>query len=261
MKKVSIIITNYKNEEHLENSIRSCLMQTYKDIEIIVVDDNSNPGKCFDIIKSFNSNKIRLIHTSRNYGHYMCCNFAIDASYGQYITFVGADDAIGKNHIKLLLSSLLSKRRKAVAAIGLYQRVGLDGHTIGGLKLCEASLLFPKDDFIRDIGYFHPVRFAGDSEYRLRAQAFYGRKIYNTNKNTYRALYRKGSLTRKANTKSGSPPRASYVREFKKLHKESKKDRDTLRFDYKKDCLQICLHKDIRVENFDLKTFTEVRLW
>lgn len=258
MERVSIIITNYNKEKYLKKAISSCLSQTYRNIEVIVVDDCSNKDLSYDIARSFGSNSIRFLYTDRNYGHYMCCNFAMDMATGEYVTFLGADDRLEKNHIKELTTPF-GANKNLVATIGLYNRESVDGRAIGGSRLCEASLLFRRKSFIKDIGYFHPVRFAGDTEYRERAEKFYGLKnIIRTNKNTYKALALKGSLTTTPKTKGGSPARVAYVNGFRKNIKIN--SGKALRFDYKVQKLLFSLHDDIKVKNFDIKTFFEKNL-
>lgn len=56
--KASIIITSYNQPDYLYNSINSCLSQTYKNIEIIVADDNSNDERVWEVISSFNDTRI-----------------------------------------------------------------------------------------------------------------------------------------------------------------------------------------------------------
>lgn len=253
-KKVSIIITNFKKEAFLERAIKSCLKQTYRNIEIIIVDDCSNKDKCIQIVKGYSKNNIRLIYALKNYGHYMCCNYAMDKATGYYVTFLGADDRIEKEHIQNLVSSIESKEN-AVASLCLYHREDIKGKKIGKEKLCEASILFQKNKVLKDVGYFHAVRFAGDTEYRERIQAFYGKNnVIITNKVTYKALYLGNSLTRSEKTKGGSVARSQYVKDFQKHLNTS--SLDNLYFNYKNN-MPFKLNNVIKTEVFNLKFFKE----
>ena len=67
--KVSIVITTYKGREILKNAIKSALNQTYRNIEIIVIDDNGNNEenrkKTENIMKEFEGNNIIYIQNKR----------------------------------------------------------------------------------------------------------------------------------------------------------------------------------------------------
>jgi glycosyltransferase involved in cell wall biosynthesis len=90
MKKVSIIIATYNRKKFLKTAIKSALMQTYQNIEIIVVDDNSD----YDIEKELfeYKDKIKLIKNKKNLGCDASYNIGIKASNGEYITILDDDD-------------------------------------------------------------------------------------------------------------------------------------------------------------------------
>lgn len=91
---VSVIIPVYKVEKYLENSISSVIKQTYKNIQIILVDDGS-PDKCPKICDDFASiyNNISVIH-KKNGGLSEARNFGINQVEGQYILFLDSDDSL-----------------------------------------------------------------------------------------------------------------------------------------------------------------------
>lgn len=252
---VSIIITYFNKELTLEKAILSCLAQTHKRIEVIVIDDNSNKEFCKKIVKKIGSKKVRLFSTSRNYGHYACSNYGLDAAKGKYVTFLGADDTISPSHVADLLKAI--KLNRLMAACSLYSRFDTKGSCIKKGIICEASILFDRKIFLRDIGYFHMVRCAADSEYRERAIAYYGdNKIGSLQASSYKALQLPGSLTVNKETRSHSPERGAYVRAFRSKHKLPKA---SLRFDYKKDLFTIPVSGAFCVKGFDLKTFMEIK--
>jgi len=88
---VSIIIPNYNKAPYIRESIESALNQTYKNIEVIVVDDGST-DQSREIIKSFGK-KIKayfLPHKNANVAR----NFGFKKSKGEYIQFLDSDDII-----------------------------------------------------------------------------------------------------------------------------------------------------------------------
>ena len=87
---VSIIIPAYNAEKYIQRALESALAQTYKDIEIIVIDDGST-DKTAEIIKTYQDPRIIYIF-QKNQGQGPARNNGIKKSQGEYITFLDADD-------------------------------------------------------------------------------------------------------------------------------------------------------------------------
>ena len=92
--KVSIIITNFNYEDYLEDCIKSCINQSYKNIEVIVVDDGSTDNSK-DIIEKY-SNSITKIY-QKNEGMIGASNTGFKSAKGEIIMFIDADDYLYKN--------------------------------------------------------------------------------------------------------------------------------------------------------------------
>lgn len=88
---VSIILITYNRQTLLMETIQSILNQTYSDFELIVVDNYSNYD-FFQVIKSFNSNKIRAYQNPNNGTIAINRNFGIDKARGKYLAFCDDDD-------------------------------------------------------------------------------------------------------------------------------------------------------------------------
>lgn len=90
---VSICIPAYKNEKTIVDSINSALNQTYRNIEIVIVDDKS-PDKTFEILQSFNDPRIKLYRNEQNLG--MCGNWnkCLDYATGKYVHYLHGDDLL-----------------------------------------------------------------------------------------------------------------------------------------------------------------------
>ena len=92
--KISIIIPVYNMEKYLDRCIRSVVNQTYRNLEIILVDDGSedfSAGICDQWSKK--DNRIRVIHKS-NGGLSDARNAGLGIASGSYIGFVDSDDFI-----------------------------------------------------------------------------------------------------------------------------------------------------------------------
>lgn len=251
--KVSVIITNYKKEKRLKYAIRSVKNQIYKNLEIIVIDDNSNRKKSLNIARQLNDGRIRYIYTKVNYGHYACANYAMDLANGKYITFLGADDTMSPDHIGNLLKAITSFDLRAVCS--RREKYDLNGNLLSSGILCEASILFPKK-LLNYIGYFHMVRFGADSEFRNRIIKKYGKNKFGLlNLSTYKATLMPNSLTSSYITGKKSLDRTNYIRDFKNNFKKN-----NLFFDYKNEKMKFGLDSAIAVKNFNTKYFREVEL-
>jgi len=100
---ISIIVPIYKVEKYLERCVDSLLCQTYKNLEIILVDDGS-PDSCPQICDEYakKDNRIKVIH-KQNGGLSDARNVGIDVCSGDYIMFVDSDDWVEKNICEYLL--------------------------------------------------------------------------------------------------------------------------------------------------------------
>lgn len=104
---ISIIVPVYNTSKYLEQCIKSILEQTYKKLEIILVNDGStdqSPQICEKFRKS--DSRITVIH-QENQGLSAARNKGIEAATGKYLMFVDSDDYIGKDMVETLYSFLI----------------------------------------------------------------------------------------------------------------------------------------------------------
>jgi glycosyltransferase involved in cell wall biosynthesis len=103
---VSVIMPVYKVEKYISDSIQSVLRQTYKNIELIIVDDGS-PDRSVDIAKQLlASSKMRYqIIRQENAGQGYARNTGMAAATGAWILFLDSDDLISDNAIEHLVSA------------------------------------------------------------------------------------------------------------------------------------------------------------
>ena len=88
----SVIIPIYKVEKYLNRCIDSVLNQSYKDLEVILVDDGS-PDKCPEICDEYakKDKRVKVIH-KENGGASDARNYGIKAASGEYLMFLDSDD-------------------------------------------------------------------------------------------------------------------------------------------------------------------------
>jgi glycosyltransferase involved in cell wall biosynthesis len=88
---VSILVVSYNAEKYIEKTLRSCLVQTYPDFEILVLDNASN-DRTVELIRNLNDSRIILFEGRDNIGPYAGLNFLLDKANGEYIAIQDHDD-------------------------------------------------------------------------------------------------------------------------------------------------------------------------
>lgn len=123
MKLVTVIIPIYNVQPYLSKCIESVEKQSYKNLEIILIDDGSSDGS-FSICKEFSKkdNRIKLYHTE-NMGLSHARNVGLDHASGEYIVFVDSDDYIHKDMVNIMIS----KAKDADLVICNYEKVLSNG--------------------------------------------------------------------------------------------------------------------------------------
>ena len=89
--KVSVIIPVHNSSKYILECLNSVINQTYRNLEIICIDDKSTDNSV-ELIKSINDRRIKLIELNTNSGAAVARNKGIDASTGDYICFLDSDD-------------------------------------------------------------------------------------------------------------------------------------------------------------------------
>ena len=103
---ISVIVPVYRVEKYLERCVKSILSQTYKNLEVILVDDGS-PDQCPAICDACAEKdaRVKVIH-QENKGLSGARNAGIDAASGEYLAFVDSDDYVSPHFIEELYQLL-----------------------------------------------------------------------------------------------------------------------------------------------------------
>lgn len=146
--KISVIVPVYKTEGLLDRCVESIVGQTYKNLEIILVDDGS-PDNCPAMCDEWaeKDSRIRVIH-KENGGVSSARNAALDIATGDYIGFVDSDDWIEPE----MYSSLIQKISESGKNIALcsYYAVEISGERYECRCVVDKEVL-DKDDYFRFI--------------------------------------------------------------------------------------------------------------
>ena len=130
--KISVIISVLNGDRFLKNTITSLLNQKHENLELIIIDGGSS-DKTIEIIKSFNSFKIKWI-SEPDKGISDAFNKGIRLATGDYINFQGDGDGfINNNSINDLFSNLDLKERPIVC--GNIQRIDIEGNLLYKTKI------------------------------------------------------------------------------------------------------------------------------
>lgn len=106
MKKVSIIIPAYGTEKYIRRCLDSVINQTYKNLEIIVVNDGSK-GNMKEILEEYkNEKRLKVVNHDKNRGLFQARLTGSEYVTGDYIAFIDSDDYISCDYFRLLVKKM-----------------------------------------------------------------------------------------------------------------------------------------------------------
>lgn len=111
MSKVSVIVPFYNVESYIDECLNSLVSQSYKDIEIIAVDDCS-PDHSIDFVISYanKDNRVKVVRHSENMGLGGARNTGLKHATGDYICFVDSDDYVSRTFVEKLYKSAIDNK-------------------------------------------------------------------------------------------------------------------------------------------------------
>ncbi|WP_425880017.1 glycosyltransferase family 2 protein [Acinetobacter sp. TWP2-2-3] len=124
---VSIIMPAYNAEKLISDSINSVLSQTYKNFELIVIDDCSQ-DQTSQVVENFilKDKRVKLIKNIKNKGVAETRNTGLDQAKGDYVAFLDSDDKWDNNKLEKQLA-VLKERNDVDVVYGSYYRFNNDG--------------------------------------------------------------------------------------------------------------------------------------
>lgn len=195
---ISVVMTCYNTGAYVEQAARSILGQTWRNLELIAVDDCSTDDTRAVLERIANEDpRLQVFCLGVNRGTYWSKNFGITRSRGEVVTFMDSDDIsepgrlaaqfAALNHVGRVVSTCNHVRKDESGTIieinGVVERVAYISQMV-------------KRPVFDEIGYFDSVRTSADDEFLRRIRRSYGREAeVNVKKPLYVALLRDGSLT------------------------------------------------------------------
>lgn len=136
---ISVIVPIYNVEQYVEQCIESIIRQTYKNIEIICVDDKS-PDNSIKICEqmALMDSRIKIIYRNENGGLSAARNTGIEEANGEYIAFVDSDDWVSEDYLEVLYSMI--KNNKADIAQASYART-----TISNIGILQDDEIYVRE--------------------------------------------------------------------------------------------------------------------
>ncbi len=119
--KVSLIIPVYNSALYIEKCLESIVNQTYKNIEVIAIDDGSKDQSLKLLKRYAKKYNYFKVYSQKNLGVAKTRNKAVSLATGDYIMFVDNDDFLEKDYIERYITEILET--KSDILIGGYQRV------------------------------------------------------------------------------------------------------------------------------------------
>jgi len=186
---ISILIPFKNTQEFLEDCIYSILKQSYKNWELLIVDDHSIDNS-YNIVNAFAEKEPRInLLKNKDHGIIEALKLAFSHSKGDYITRMDSDDIMHKDKLKILLNNLLEYGKKHVATglVSYFSEKGInDGYrkyetwlndlTIKGYNYSEIykecvipspSWMLHRDDLLA-VSAFNPKRYPEDYDLTFR---------------------------------------------------------------------------------------------
>lgn len=235
---VSVLVPAYNSQDWLPTAINSLLQQTWRNLEIVIVDDQSTDNT-FEVAKEIAAKhpRVKVLQNAVNAGPYVARNLALSNSSGVFVTVHDADDWSHPRKIERQVSALLN-RPDVLANTSQTVRVNptnLQILTSAGkaMRLNYSSLMFRRAEVASALGFWDPVRFGADSEFINRIEAVFGADAIDHLDSGVLSLVRsvETSLTAGGLSDRLKGARKLYRRLFMEWHAACEANPDALRLD------------------------------
>lgn len=101
---ISIIVPVYNKEKYIDNLVNQLRTQTYKDFEVIFIDDGSSDNSYEIALKYANNHNNVYVYTQKNLGVSVARNKGIEKSHGEWLAFLDPDDSVADNYLEELIN-------------------------------------------------------------------------------------------------------------------------------------------------------------
>jgi hypothetical protein len=233
---VSVIMPVFNASATLHKAAHSILDQTWKNLELILVDDLSQDNSlqmAHDLQQQ--DARVKVLALNTNGGPYVAKNVGLTVAKGQYLTVHDADDWAFPARIEQQMQPLLQAKGSGLAVtMGRTLRCDMNGQFTrfqpldwvsldGALRLCFPSPLFERAYFDQKLGAWDSVRIGADAEILQRIRRFDPGSLHILDTPVMLQLDLDGSLTRNEEThndeRGEAPARTAYRQAWSAWHK------------------------------------------
>jgi glycosyltransferase involved in cell wall biosynthesis len=173
---VSILMPVFRPDEYTELAVRSALEQTYRNIEVIIVDDGSGEEYQPQLTRWSNlDSRVTVVSNPVNSGAYTSRNMAFQRAQGEFVTVFDGDDWQHPQKIERLVAAAAQQTDHRLVSAP-WTRVSPDlyfhyrGWRGAFITPAHVSTMFPTAAIREKLGYWDTVRKAADGEFILRYQ-------------------------------------------------------------------------------------------
>lgn len=176
---VSVIMTSFNAQEHIETAVRSLLEQSYSKLEIIIVDDASDDDTPRILARLEEEDpRVHPILRTVNSGTYVSKNVGLLHATGEFVAFQDSDDWSHPDRLKKGIA-FLQERPKMMAITTDWIRMTTEGALVikAGVQICHVcciSLVFRRKPVMKRLGFFDSVRIEADMEFIRRIRLVFG---------------------------------------------------------------------------------------
>lgn len=227
---VSVLVTTFRTGQRAVRAIESILQQSYRNLEVVVVDDASGddtPQLLAQLAKQ--DARIRVLTLPVNVGTYVAKSIGLQAARGEFVTCHDSDDWSHPCKIARQVQPLLDEPA-LVASISYLLRMQDDGQFYAWpvhplMRINQSSLLFRRELVLAKAGSWDCVRTGADSEFYARLRLVFGKKAVKRIRQPLSLVaHRPGSLMTDKKTgysdKGISVERLDYVESWGRWHIE-----------------------------------------
>lgn len=180
--KISVLVPTFEGSSRLETTLRSLTSQSWRDLEVIVVDDGSSE-QCLAELQRICSkyDDVILLQQEQNLGAYPARNRGLEIARGTYVTVHDDDDWSHPQKLEIQANYLIN-HPEVKACVSRHTRVteGLSFTRINSnpkfIQPNYSSLMFERD-LIDQVGHWHGINRGADEEFKKRLENFGGTKV------------------------------------------------------------------------------------